>query len=188
MNIVPSRQASAGSPAFRDRYESVVGRSQPCSGATCGRNTANAPFFSSVMPSRPSTMSRHEATGLGGVRAETSTRRPFSSRSVTGEKRGSWSAESTARAATASTSGRIGRISPMQPRRAPVAASFSVTNAPIFARVAAGASASRSRGSLRPVTAHSIDSRARRRRNWREAASSTALVSPAHSARPAAAM
>ena len=86
-------------------------------------------------------MSRHEPTRLGGVSAETSTRSELSSRSETGEKRGSRSAESTARSMTASTSGRMGMISPMQPRSMPVALSFSVTNAPILARVDCGASA-----------------------------------------------
>ena len=155
----------------------------------CARRRTKAPPSARDRRASSGTMSRHDATLFGGVRAETSTRIPPSSRSETGEKRGSPSAESTARAATASTSGRIGIISPMQPRSAPVALSFRVTNAPILARVDFGASDT-SIPALRrdpPLTAFSIDARATRKRYALSSAERTAPVSPCHFTHPIAA-
>ena len=109
--------------------------------------------------------------------------------SVTGMNRGSRRAESTARSATASTSGRIGNISPMQPRNAPVALSFNVTNAPILASVALGGFPSSSFASLLnpPLTARSSDRRATRRRYALSEAERTDVPVPGHVTRPVAA-
>ena len=50
VNVAPDRKSSGRRPAFRQSWERVCSSVQPCSGATCGRKTADLPFFVTVMP------------------------------------------------------------------------------------------------------------------------------------------
>ena len=45
LNCAPLFQLPGGNPAFRQRLSSISVRLQPCSVATCGRKTAERPFF-----------------------------------------------------------------------------------------------------------------------------------------------
>ena len=87
--VVPDFQSSGPRPALSERCMSIVGTSQPCSGATCGRNTALRPRFLRITPSRPMTMASDPFTGVGSVSTETSKSNLPSSLAVTGRKRGS---------------------------------------------------------------------------------------------------